>query len=178
MRMRQIVSLTTDDGAKHVVTQERHPAQSYGARFVILFTAAMAHAARNIRSLVTLRLLMDLPEHLNFTDFRQIRTVEIAEKLGTHAGNISRSMNELLALGIVEREGRGPRTAWRMSSDWGWNGTADQWHAFRAGRLRNKKPPSNPNGVTQKPDNANVGSPRSTAVQQSRLVLAQNKGAA
>jgi hypothetical protein len=48
---------------------------------------------------------------------------------------------QLLELGIVEREGRGPVTRWRLSSDWGWNGSADQWHALRAGRLRGKKPP-------------------------------------
>lgn len=151
------MSLTTGDGEKHRVTQERYPAQSYGAKFVILFTAAMTEASRRIRSMVTLRLLIALPEHLNFTDFRMLRTAEIAEQLETNKGNISRALAELLAIGIVEREGKGPRTAWRLSSDWGWNGTADQWHAFRAGRLRNKRPPSNPTGVTQKPDNANYG---------------------
>ena len=151
MRQRQIVSLTTEDGAKHRVTQERHPARSYGAKFVILFTAAMAEASQRIKSVVTLRLLLVLPEHLNFTDFRQVRNVALAEKLNTDAGSISRGFAELLAIGVVEREGKGPRTAWRLSSDWGWNGTADQWHAFRAGRLRNKTAPKGAMGVTQGP---------------------------
>jgi hypothetical protein len=157
MRQRQIVSLTTDDGAKHVVTQERHPARSYGAKFVIVFTAAMAEASQRIKSVVTLRLLLVLPEHLNFTDFRQVRNVSLAERLKTDAGSISRGFAELLAIGVVEREGKGPRTAWRLSSDWGWNGTADQWHTFRAGRMKNKTPPSNHRGNTQRPDNVNYG---------------------
>lgn len=161
MRQRQIVSLTTEDGAKHVVTQERHPARSYGARFVILFTAAMAEAGKHIKSVITFRLLHVLPEHLTFTDFRMLRTVDIAKQLDTHHGNISRAMAELLTIGVVEREGKGPRTAWRLSSDWGWNGTADQWHAFRGGRMKNKTPPSNRGGITQKPDNEDYGKSRS-----------------
>lgn len=172
MRMRSIVSLVTDDGEKHRVTQERHPAHSYGARFVILFTAAMAEASQRIKSMVTLRLLLVLPEYLSFTDFRQIRTIAIAERLETNKGNISRALAELLALGVVEREGKGPRTAWRLSSDWGWNGTADQWHAFRAGRLKNKTAPKGAMGVTQSPITKTAAKTRSPAVRQSKLVLA------
>ena len=149
MRLQRVVGITTADGEQHAVTQERHPRRSYGAQFVIVFTRAMQEAARQISSSVTARLLMVLPAHLNFTDFRQVRNTELAADLGTHAGNISRSMRELLALGILEREGRGPRTAWRLSSDWGWSGTADQWHAHRAGRLRGKRPPAGkPLGTT------------------------------
>lgn len=141
MRRQTVVAITTADGTRHQVTQERHPARSYGRGFVILFTDAMAAAAKNIKRGVTLRLLIVLPEHLNFTDFRQLRTVDVAATLETDSGTISRSLAELLNLGIVEREGKGPRTAWRLTSDWGWNGTADQYHAFRGGRMKGKKPP-------------------------------------
>ena len=58
------------------------------------------------------------------------------------AGNASRAMAELQQLGIVERERKGPRTSWRLSSDWGWQGTPDGYHALRGGRLKSKKAPA------------------------------------
>ena len=141
MRLQKIVALTDDTGSTHKVVQERHPSKTYGGRFVILFTEAMKNAARRIRSVVTLKLLLILPDHLNFTDFRMVRTQALADELDTGSGNISTGMRELLDLGILEREGKGPRSTWRLSSDWGWNGSADQYHAFRTGRLKGKKPP-------------------------------------
>ena len=110
---------------------------------MILFTAAMQRAALEINGGVTLRVLLLLPNHLNFTDFRRIRTVDLAAKARTDSGTVSRALAELLKRGFIEREGTGTATAWRMSSDWGWNGTPDQWHAFRAGRMKGKKPPAN-----------------------------------
>lgn len=110
---------------------------------MILFTDAMERAAEQIRSGVTLRVLLLLPRHLSFTDFRRL-PVSVAEQADTNSSGISRAMATLLELGIVEREGKGPYTTWRLSSDWGWNGTANQWHAFRAGRLEGKKPPAKP----------------------------------
>ncbi len=157
MQLQKIVAITAADGSSHKVVQERHPSRTYGGQFVILFTAAMKQAARHITSSITLRLLFELPDHLNFTDFRQIRTQGLADILSTHPGNISRSMASLVELGIVEREGKGPRTAWRFSSDWGWNGSADQYHAFRAGRLRGKRPPG---AHDQKSHNAYYGNSR------------------
>ena len=109
---------------------------------MIVFTEAIARAAKEIKQGLTLRVLLKLPEHLNFTDFVHLNTAAVASELETNTGNISRAMAQLLALGVVEREGKGPRTAWRLSSDWGWNGSVDQWHALRAGRLGKKKAPA------------------------------------
>ena len=116
---------------------------------MLLFTDAMEEASTRVRSLITVKLLLLLPRHLEFVHFKQLRTVEIADKLSTHQGNVSRGMAELLELGIVEKEGRGPRTAWRLSSDWGWQGTADQYHAFRGGRRKGVKPPGAPGHQSQ-----------------------------
>ena len=109
---------------------------------MIVFTEAMARAAKQIRQGLTLRVLLKLPEHLNFTDFVHIRTADLAAELETSTGAISRALAQLLEIGVVEKEGKGPRTAWRLSSDWGWNGSVDQWHALRAGRLGKKKAPA------------------------------------
>ena len=144
LREQRVAVLQLSDGTKHAVIQERHPSRSYGRQFVIVFTEAMARAAEQIKQGMTLRVLHLLPEYLDFVTFKQLRTVELGARLGTSSGPVSRAMAELHGLGIVEREGTGPRTAWRLSSDWGWNGTADQYHALRGGRLKGKKPPIRP----------------------------------
>ena len=157
-RLEHVVALVSADGTRHQVVQERHPSRSYGAQFVILFTDAMEAAARSITSAVTLRVLMLLPKHLSFTDFKHLPTTELAAGADTDQPNVSRAMRRLHQLGIVERLGTGPRTAWRMSSDWGWNGTADQWRAMRAGRLKGKRPPAKaPAGPDPQSQNEDYG---------------------
>lgn len=141
MRLEKVVSIQTADGQSHLVTSERHPSRSYGAQFMIVFTETMATVASRTQSGTTLRVLLLLPEHLNFTDFRPLNQRSLAAQLQVGSGSISRAMTDLLEMGVVERQGRGPVTQWRLSTDWGWNGTADQFHAFRAGRLKNKVPP-------------------------------------
>ena len=140
VRTRTIVGLTTADGGQHRVVQERHPSDTYGVRFMTLFLEAAARASMEVNSLTALRVLLHLPSHLSFTEFRRLPRA-LQEEVGTDQPGISRAMTSLHKLGIVEREGRGPVTTWRMSSDLGWGGTPSQWHAFRAGRLRGKKPP-------------------------------------
>ncbi len=142
LREQKLAILITDDGTRHTVVQERRPSSTYGKRFMTLFTDAMKKAAKTIKHGMTWRVLHLLHEHLDFTDFRQIKTVDLAAELDSDSGTISRAMRELLQIGILEREGVGARSAWRFSSNWGWNGTVDQYHAFRAGRMKGKKPPA------------------------------------
>lgn len=152
LRPAKIVSLTTADGGRHQVVQERWPATSYGEQFVIFFTAALKRAALALNGGITFRVLLLLPDYLNFTDFQRIRTAELAEEARTHPGNVSRALAALLKQGIVEREGRGTATAWRLSAHFGWQGNADQWHAHHAGRLKGKKPPAPRAANTDLPD--------------------------
>ncbi len=141
LREQTVTDLVTSDGELLRVVEQRVPGRTYGRQFLILFTEAMKVAAKRIRHGMTWRVLHLLPEHLNFTDFRMLRTVELAAELDSDSGTVSRAMRELLELNILEREGTGARTAWRFSSDWGWQGSADQYHAFRGGRLAKKKAP-------------------------------------
>lgn len=171
-----VVSLTTSDGRRHRVVQERHPSKSYGAQFVILFTDAMERAAQQIRGGTTLRVLLVLPRFLNFTDYKRLPTAEVAQRVEADQSGVTRAMRELLALGIVEREGLGPYTMWRLSSDWGWNGTADQWHAHQAGRLKGKKPPARAPEVSgRRMHNAVLGPDMSTAENKQQPAPSQTR---
>ena len=142
MKADRITSIVTAHGEVIGVAQDRQPGKTYGKGFMIVFLDAMEQAAERINSACTLKLLMRLPRHIDFTNFRPIRQVQLAQEIGVTDGAISRSMRELLELGLVERKGSGPRQTWRLSTDWGWNGTTDQYHAFRGGRMKGKEPPA------------------------------------
>ena len=139
-----MAELVTSDGEVHAVVQERWAGKTYGKHFMIVFTDELSRVAKSIKQGLTIRVLYVLPDHLNYTDFRPLPVRIVAETLDSSPGSISKAMSQLLALGVVERDGKGPMTRWRLSSDYGWNGSADAYHAFRAGKLRGKKPPADP----------------------------------
>ena len=146
MKADRITTVITEHGEVIAVAQDRQPGKTYGRGFMIVFLDAMEQAAERIESAITLKLLMRLPRYIDFTNFRPISQTKLAEEMSVGAGSISRGMNELLELGLVERKGSGPRQTWRLSTDWGWNGSADQYHAFRGGRMKGKEPPAKGRG--------------------------------
>ena len=141
MQASRVISLRTADGTDHPVTETRHPTRSYGVQFHTVFTTATADLARKVKHASTIRLFIILPEHLSYTDWRRLNQEAIGRELDLDNSSISRALAELLSLGVIERKGRGPVTEWRLSSDYGWRGTVDQFHEHRRG-----KAPKRPTG--------------------------------
>ena len=131
MRSHRIVSITTTDGATLGVLQERYPGRSYGVQFHTTFTEATADLALRITNGATLRLLLILPHHLSYEAFKRLNQTAVGSQLGIDNSTVSRGMNELHSLGVVERKGKGPVTEWRLSSDYGWCGNVDSFHQHR-----------------------------------------------
>ena len=145
LRAERITDIVTEHGELVRVVQQRQPARTYGkGAWMIVWTTGMKERAKQIKHGMTWRVLTWLGEELNFTDFRRVRTVAIAEDLDSNSGSISRAMGELERLGILEREGRAAQSAWRFTQDFGWQGDVDSFQAFGAGRLKGKKPPLRP----------------------------------
>ena len=158
LRAERITDLVTEEGELVRVTQQRHPARTYGkGPFMIVWTSGMKERAKQIKHGMTWRVLTWLGEELNFTDFRRVRTVAIAAELDSNSGSISRAMTELEALNILERDGRGAQSLWRFTQDFGWQGDVDSFRAFGAGRLKGKKPPHVRSVSTLPPHNAYYG---------------------
>lgn len=111
--------------------------------FHTVFTEATANLARRVKHASTLRLFIVLPEDPSYTDWRRIAQDQLAKELDTTQASISRALAELLTLEVIERKGRGPVTEWRLSSDYGWRGTVDQFHEHRRARQQ-PKPHSRP----------------------------------
>lgn len=139
MRHATIVRLQTATGETVAVEEQREPSKSYGRPFVTQFTDIIPAVARAIDSAVELKVLLTLPLHLDWTTFRRLNQTELGKTINADRATISRAMIHLHKLGIVERQGRGPVTLWRLSDEWGWKGTVDAYHASR--RKRGKLAP-------------------------------------
>jgi hypothetical protein len=65
----------------------------------------------------------------------------VARELGTDRSTVTRGMQELHALGVVERRGKKTSTEWRLSPDYGWKGDVDSYDRATAEGRRPKFPP-------------------------------------
>lgn len=134
IRSAPIVALVTDDGELHRVQQSRQPGTTYGARFMLVFDEARQEIVTKAKTFATLKVWMILPDHLDWVTWRRLDQRKLAKKLEIGVASVNRALTELLELGAVEKQGAGPVTEWRLSLDWGWRGSADQYHAARKAR--------------------------------------------
>lgn len=95
--------------------------------------------AKAIRSTTALRLFNDLPWMLSPTDYRRLDQRVLAADFGTSQPVISRALSELVTLRLIERQGKGAGTRYRLSPLVAWRGTAGQYHAQEKAERRNYK---------------------------------------
>lgn len=131
-----------ESGERVAVDQQRTPQRSYGSRFVIMFTQEAARIAESIEHASTLRVLFLLPEYLDFDAFKRLDQNAVAKRLGISRPAVTRAMQELHKRQVIEREGTGPVTTWRLSLHFGWNGNVESYHAARSRRARPAQPPA------------------------------------
>jgi hypothetical protein len=91
---------------------------------VIVFDEARQQIVRELKTAAALRVFLSLPDHLSWTEFRPLRQEALAAELGIDGSAVSRALADLHARGVVEREGKGPVTTWKLSLKWGWRGSA------------------------------------------------------
>ncbi len=109
------------------------PGASYPEGWVIVWDSTRA-IRRRIRSAATLHVLDALPDHLSFTEWRKLHQIRLATELGIAQGSVSKAMQELHDLALVERRGSGAHVEWRMSLTAGWRGNATSYNAARRAR--------------------------------------------
>jgi hypothetical protein len=129
MAGKRIASIVDEDGVHHLVARQRQPTETYDRPFMTVFTDILPAVTGGIDSAATLKLLLILPQHLNWVEFKRLDQRKGAAQIKSTQSGVSRGMNELHRLGIVEREGRGPVTMWRMTQEWGWRGNVDAYNA-------------------------------------------------
>ncbi len=136
--------LHLDTGQRVAVSEPRPPGRSYGRMFHTTFSEATAELAKRLTSGATLRVMLVLPQHLNYETFKRLDQSSLAGELGMTQASVSRALTELHEQGVVERKGAGPVTEWRLSSDYGWRGSVDGFHAFQRQKARQAPQVINP----------------------------------
>lgn len=118
-----------------LVREERRRSGTYGRRFVIQFREA-AELIKGVRNPTALRLYLQLPWMLSTSAFRRLDQRVLAEEYRVGQPAISKALTELMRIGVIEREGKGPGVRYRLSPLVSWSGTAEQYHAqqHREGR--------------------------------------------
>lgn len=126
-RVATLVDPETDQ--RFQVSAERPPAASYGRRWCIVFDDARQQVIADLNSAAAFKVFLALPDYLSWTEFRPLNQAAVAKRLKITQGSVSRVMKDLLNRSIVEREGSGPVTRWKLSLNWGWRGNAAAYHA-------------------------------------------------
>lgn len=130
------------------VQTTRQPGGSYGVQFSTTFIAEQAKLAQGISSGPTLRVMLLLPTLLDYVQWRRLDQVKLGTTLGINQGTVSKALKELLRIGYVEKNGTGPTTEWRLSSNYGWKGSVDSYHQFQRSRSAEKTEGERPDART------------------------------
>jgi len=104
----------------------------------VMSVPALEFIASQVRSSTALRLLLILPSRLDWRDWRQLNQSELASTIHSYQANVSRGLKELLALGMLERRGAGPRQEWRLTQTLGWRGNVASFAAEAERRKKTK----------------------------------------
>jgi len=144
--VRQSTALDTLRARRTEPTPPADPPPKKGTdrMFTITFMDAAEHLAKEVRTLSALRLFHVLPRLLSHQEWRRLDQRAVAAELKTTQGVISTALAELLALGVVEKRGKANLIEWRLSPDYTWKGSTEEyWKATDEGR-RKLFPPGGP----------------------------------
>lgn len=125
---RTVGTLTSPEGKVFTMKEERLPQASYGKPFMTMFHEDLLPLATNASlPRATFPLLIWCWNNLSHENFQQFSQVEVAAYLKTSQPSISAALAELLNMGMVERQGKGVRQAWRLTPKTCWRGYAGQY---------------------------------------------------
>ncbi len=97
----------------------------YGEPAIIVSIPAMSRAAEQVKYGASIRVLLMLPHYLSFTEFRRVPSTKLGQELGCGQSSVSAAMRDLQSIGLVERQGRGPHTMWRLTEAFGMEATEE-----------------------------------------------------
>lgn len=130
--------LTDPEGRHYLISEDRGANPGYGGAFVIFFLSALDEASRLTGT--QLRVLVRLPKHLDFKTFKALPREKLAKEMNLGGPAVSAALIALQQAGLIERQGRGPVTQWRLALKLGWKGSAPAYHKAKRERAEGKKP--------------------------------------
>jgi hypothetical protein len=129
--------LVGPDGAEHTLVESRTSAGSFGRGFLIMWQDVLADLARDPEAGAgEYRVfLWAVSGGLTWRGWKQIRQVDLAEKLSLSLSTTSTALRWLLKRGLLMRQGAGPRQEWRLPTNAGWRGSVPAYQARRKEEL-------------------------------------------
>ena len=104
---------------------EHRKSESFGRQFMVVFPDVLAQVASDRTAPNnTVAVLVMLWSRLSPDRWGLISQREVAEAMGVSDASVSRAMSALVAHGLIEKRGAGPRTEWRLVPEAGWKGGA------------------------------------------------------
>ncbi len=129
------------DGTRVRVEECPQPAESFGrGQFMVLFQDAVNQAVREFRSGPTLRVLLALPQILDWRAWRRLSQESLASDLSLDRADVTRALLKLLEAGYIERRGKRGQYEWRLLPKLGWRGTVRQYHQHVAALEADRSP--------------------------------------
>ena len=128
---RKLTIIDGDQTAQWRVDQVRKPGKAYGRAWGLLFLEAARMLAAVPLSPTTTRVLFWCLGNCHPVDWTLARHVVIAQAVGVGRPAVTKSLGELLALGLIEA---GPNSTVRLSLFVGWQGTSDAYQKARRSR--------------------------------------------
>jgi hypothetical protein len=112
---------------------------------MVLFQDAVRQAVNEFRSGPALRILLALPDILDWRVWRRLDQQKFADQLGLARSQVTSCLIDLLERGYIERRGKRSQYEWRLLPKLGWRGSVRQYHQA-VGALRDEREPSLPLG--------------------------------
>lgn len=133
----RITTLTDANGAAYRVREDRPPPVTFGrGAWFIMFDEAAVEIARQLDSAAAWKVLVVLPQHLDWATWKPLPQGELATQLGISQPAVNAALAELVRLQLVLRKGKGPGVRWKLPATWGFKGTPGQFHQAVANQAK------------------------------------------
>lgn len=121
------VSLQAAAAADVVAARRRHG--GYPWRWCIVSDPVRRLVCDELNTVSAFKVFHRLPDYLTWTEFRALPRKVLAEDLGISGVSVSTALRQLHQLGVIDRQGKGPVTQWRLSLETGWRGNVASYRA-------------------------------------------------
>ena len=86
----------------------------------------------------SLRVFFFLVSQMEYENKLRMAQIEMAEKLNMSQSQVTRAIKKLREYGLVEKEGKGPLSPWKINSKYFWKGTHEELSSERIRLVHSK----------------------------------------
>jgi DNA-binding MarR family transcriptional regulator len=135
----QVRLIGADGNEKLTGTIHQLPIAKYTRGFMTTFSDSKEYLVDNLTHF-ELRVLARLEKRLDYGNWAPVIADDIAQEMNSAKSNISTAIRSLMNKAVIERSPRelkiGRIWQYRLNADYGWKGTAAEWHQHQRERQK------------------------------------------